>query len=384
MRRIAYICTDPGVPVFGRKGSSVHVQEVIRSFLRRGASVHLFARRFGGECPPDLRRLTWSALTPADNWGTDERERSLVALNAMLPDQLAAAGPFDMLYERHALWSHAALEWSRRQAIPSVLEVNAPLVDEQATHRSLHDRERAELIVRKAYLAATRIIAVSSGVAEQIRDSGILSWKIRVIGNGVDVGRFPDRRWKGDGAIRIGFVGTLKPWHGLPVLIDAVRLARNAGVPLRLLIVGDGPERRAVEQRLFESGLDHQTDMVGSVSPSDVPRLLAEVDIAVAPYPNLPGFYFSPLKIAEYMAAGCAILASRIGDIDGLITDEVNGLLCRPGDADSFASGIVRLHRDPHLRERLGAAARRKAARDLSWNTIAERILNLVEAAIPC
>jgi glycosyltransferase involved in cell wall biosynthesis len=101
------------------------------------------------------------------------------------------------------------------------------------------------------------------------------------------------------------------------------------------------------------------------------------MDVAVAPYPAIPGFYFSPLKIAEYMAAGRALVASRIGDIAELITDGSNGLLCEPGDARSFAQAIVRLYCDPGLRAQLGSAARATAERDLGWDNVVARILSM-------
>ena len=63
-RRVAYVCADPGIPVFGCKGASVHVQEVIRALRRAGAEVHLYAARRGGEAPPDLVDLPLS-LVPA-------------------------------------------------------------------------------------------------------------------------------------------------------------------------------------------------------------------------------------------------------------------------------------------------------------------------------
>jgi hypothetical protein len=56
--RVAYICMDPGVPVFGQKGASVHVQEVVRTLLKRGAKVELFALRLGGDCPSDLKQVS--------------------------------------------------------------------------------------------------------------------------------------------------------------------------------------------------------------------------------------------------------------------------------------------------------------------------------------
>ena len=88
---------------------------------------------------------------------------------------------------------------------------------------------------------------------------------------------------------------------------------------------------------LADRGLTNRTELTGAVEPAEIPALLARMDIAVAPYPDLADFYFSPLKVMEYMAAGRAVVASRIGDIDGLIRHGETGLLCAAGDRDALA-----------------------------------------------
>jgi glycosyltransferase involved in cell wall biosynthesis len=155
-------------------------------------------------------------------------------------------------------------------------------------------------------------------------------------------------------------------------------------MPVRLLIVGDGPERTNLQRQLDAAGLGRVSELTGAVDPAKIPALIARMDVAVAPYPQQSGFYFSPLKIMEYMAAGRAVIASRIGDIDGLVTHEVDGLLCPAGDTQAFADAIIRLHRDPELRANLGFAARDKAVRELGWDSVVERILDLAAETIPC
>jgi glycosyltransferase involved in cell wall biosynthesis len=384
MKRIAYICADPGVPVFGCKGSSVHVQEVIRAFIRGGASVTLYARRFGGDAPAGLDGVKCIALPRPSTGDKAARERALFEVNADLPWRLDAEPVFDMVYERHALWSHAAMVWARSRGVPAVLEVNAPLIDEQAEHRVLHDRACAEASARHAYDAADHIIAVSSGVAARLTGFGVVETKLHVIPNGVDTQRFSPVEKGVTSELTIGFVGTLKPWHGLSVLASAARIALESGVPVRLLIVGDGPERANLQSQLDVAGLGCVSELTGAVEPSKIPALIARMDVALAPYPQLTGFYFSPLKIMEYMAAGRAVIASRIGDIDGLITHEVDGLLCQAGNVQAFADAIIRLYRDPELRTNLSFAARDKAVRDLGWDSVVERILDIAAENVPC
>jgi glycosyltransferase involved in cell wall biosynthesis len=381
--RIAYVCADPGVPVFGRKGCSIHVQEVVRAFARLGHQVTLFARRWGGEAPADLAGLRCVGLPKIAGAGA-EREAQLAAANRALPELLETHGPFDLVYERYALWSSCALQWARAAGLPGVIEVNAPLVAEQAEHRELHNRALAEAVSLEALIAARQVVAVSSGVARWLAGEGVDPGKTEVIANGVDAERFATEFRAACAVPVIGFVGTLKPWHGLEVLVDAAARLKAQGLQFGLLLVGDGPERAAIEAALAERGLAAQTELTGAVDPAEIPGLLARIDVAVAPYPDLEDFYFSPLKVMEYMAAGRAVVASRIGDIDGLVEDGVTGRLCPPGDAAALAGELAALIADPAGRIRLGRAARRHAEAQLGWNAVARRILALAGETLPC
>src|SRR5262249_35754747 len=177
------------------------------------------------------------------------------------------------------------------------------------------------------------------------------------------------------GCFTVGFVGTLKPWHGLPTLVQAFSRLREGASNVRLLIVGDGPQRTQIEADLAERGLMEATHLTGSVAANQVPGLLASMDAAVAPYPELSRFYFSPLKVYEYMAARLPVVASRIGQLAQILRHEETGLLCLPGDSLALAAGLERLRCDLALRKRLGAAARATALEKHRWDAIARRIL---------
>lgn len=381
--RIAYVCADPGVPVFGCKGCSIHVQEILRAFVRLGHEVTLFGRRLDGVAPSDLASVSWVRLPSAAGEGAD-REIALAETERCLGDLLDREGPFDLVYERYALWSRSALWWAREAGVPSVLEVNAPLIDEQIRYRELHHRQLAEALSGDALTAARRLVAVSSGVANWLRSEGVDPARVEVIANGVDSKRFePDFSTRSDIPV-IGFVGTLKPWHGLDVLVAAADRLRQQGLKFRLLIVGDGSARSALEAELENRGLRECSELTGAVDPREIPGLLARMDIAVAPYPDARGFYFSPLKVMEYMAAGRAIVASRIGDVDGLVRHDVNGLLCPPGDVIALAKTLAELIHDPAARTRLGRAARAHAVDNLGWHSVARRVLDVAMETPPC
>lgn len=115
-----------------------------------------------------------------------------------------------------------------------------------------------------------------------------------------------------------------------------------AGDPrFHLLVVGDGPLRSEV-MRLAEE-LPGRVTMTGAIPMEEVPPWIRGMDIAVAPYPRLERFYFSPLKILDAMACGVPNVASDIGQIPELLRDGETGSLVPPGDTDALASALIRL-----------------------------------------
>lgn len=380
--RIAYICTDPGVPVFGRKGCSVHVQEIIRAWRNRGDHVELFAARVGGESPPDLADLAVHELPCPTNDDPREREWLLLEANDAISDAIAAAGRLDLVYERHALWNYAAMEHARDVGIPGVLEVNAPLVEEQRTHRRLFAVGAAERAARRAFSAARVVVTVSDAVADYVRGECNPADHVHVVENGVDPGRFADILTEDADRNRpftIGFVGTMKAWHGLEVLIDAFSLLHAELPESRLILVGDGPETPALQRQLAGHGsaVYDAVRFVGAVDPADVPKWLRRMDVAVACPPQIERYYFSPLKVFEYMAAGLPVVASRVGQIPRIIEHDVAGLLCEPGNVGAIVESLRRLALQPELRRRLGAAARQRVAKHHTWQAVVNRIAGL-------
>ena len=380
--RIAYICADLGVPVFGTKGCSIHVQEVIRALSKRGARIELFAMRPEGDRPRGLETVTLHTIPAVPKGDCAAREQAALAVNPQVGGALKRNGPFDLIYERYSLWSYAGMEYARAHGTPGLLEVNAPLIEEQAEHRSLVDRPSAEGVAERVFRDATALLAVSSQIAAYLEDRySVTRRRVHVIPNGVDPDRFSEG-WQTSCAgqpeeFTIGFVGTLKPWHGLTTLVEAFALLHPRASNTRLLIVGDGPERERLEADLSARGLREKVHFAGAVAASAVPGFLAAMDVAVAPYPSLPNFYFSPLKVYEYMAAALPVVASRMGQLAELIQHGSNGLLVSAGDPVALAAALERLWREPELADRLGQQARQTVVRAHTWDAVAQRILSL-------
>lgn len=379
--RVAYICVDPGIPVFGTKGASVHVQEIVRGFLQRGDDVTLYCTRRGERPPDDLRdvRVVEHRVPPGD---ASARERQ-TAQAAHALAQRALTDGCDLVYERFSLFSTAAAVVAGR-GVPTIVEVNAPLIDEQRAHRVLADLDGARRAARTAFAAASLVVCVSDPVAAWARASG--AERVAVVPNGVNTRRIrpapADARGPyARGPYTVGFVGTLKPWHGVETLVDAMGLLRG-DPPCRLLVIGDGPAAPALRAQAARQGVD--VHFAGAVAPDDVPALLATLDVGVAPYPAAAGeHYFSPLKVYEYLAAGLPVVASRIGQIPQIVTHGRTGLLTDPGDAADLARALAALRDDPRRRARMGRVARADAVEHHDWHRVLDRILRPIAEGMP-
>lgn len=375
--RIAYVCSDLGIPLFGTKGASIHVRELVRAFGSLGHDVLVLTPRADGERPPNFDAAV--EAVPAAPAESREQEALLYgrALSRRGLDVLQRFRPH-FLYERYSLFGDAGVALARSLGVPLVLEVNAPLSDEQARHRGLALGELARQIERDVLRAADRVVTVSSALERWLLGLGVE--RIAVLPNAVDPARFDvparersaARRELGGGTL-VGFVGSLRPWHDVEGLIEA--LARLEG-EARLVVVGDGPKRESLPALARRAGVD--AVFTGALPYERLPAYVAALDVAVAPYAPSADFYFSPLKLVEYLAAGVPVVAADIGDIGHCVRAGETGLLYPPGDADALAAAIAAFLDDSSSAHELARAGQRHALREHTWEQNACRVLELV------
>lgn len=390
--RICYLCADRGIPLKGTKGASAHVRGIVKAFTRGGHDVVVLASgqvsgRLGGA---DVKSIPESEIiSGASSIKSRQLGRALrhiwynSCVEDLLKEVMNSDSP-DLLYERYSPFSIAGGVVAKRRGIFHILEVNAPLAWEGQRYRNQALPEAARALESVAYHNASLIVTVSDELRSTLTEGGVPIDKIRVVPNGVDGDLFrtegPSARDRFDGEVVLGFVGSLKEWHGIDVLANTFR--RLAGDRrYHLLVVGDGPLSEEIAQ--LHEEFPGRVTQAGDVPHGEVPAYLRAMDIALAPYPHFDRFYYSPLKVLEYMAAGRAIVASDIGQIKDLIRQDETGVLVPPGDGEALAETIRELANDENRRLALGSRAAKEAWDSHLWTHRAEQILQMVGTA-PC
>lgn len=409
--RILYLCVDGGIDLTGRSGGSIHIRNFVRALTELGHQVTVVCTRVSSPKSLEDELHAEVRLSPLAAWNhglahviragnrlighatrnVPDAVRTLHNLGFLRTAAKAARelDP-DFIYERYSLWGVAGLRLARNRSIPLVLEVNAPLAFEQQRFRAgLTCPPLARWVERQIWRNADLSIVVSESLRGLLQNAGARPERIHVLANAANPRLFhmavdgkPLReRLNFNGRFVIGFVGMFRPWHGIDLLISALEDLQRAGPPVHLLLVGDGPLRQQFEAEVRKKGLQEAVTFAGGVAHQDVPEYLAAMDVAVAPYPALDDFYFSPIKLYEYMAAGRAVVASRVGQIAETIQDGVNGLLYDPGDRTGLVNCLRRLQNDVALRHELGAKAS-AACSDHTWDRNAARVLDWIEPLV--
>jgi glycosyltransferase involved in cell wall biosynthesis len=402
--KILYLCFDPGIDLSGVKGASIHVRSFVRALTELGHEVTVVGTKVSS--PASFETLTGATVVGAP---FTPRNRTLLRVlkagNRFLARGRSLVRTFhnreffrvadecverlvpSFIYERYSLWATAGQRLARKHAIPLVLEVNSPLTYEEQKYRggSVFPSV-ARWAERRIWRRADLLIAISQALCSHFEKAGVNVEKVQILPNAVDTALFRPEvddallrsRLKPDGRFIVGFVGSFKAWHGVGFLLEAFGQLRSKDASYHLLLLGDGPMRAELEEEARELGLQESVTLVGNVPHEEVPRYLALMDVAVAPYPALDDFYFSPLKLYEYMAGSRAVVASRIGQVAEVIADGFTGLLYEPGNQEALITCIRRLRADENLRKELGQNARMACAKN-TWRRNADRVVGWVD-----
>jgi glycosyltransferase involved in cell wall biosynthesis len=292
------------------------------------------------------------------------------------------------VWQRHELFHAAGLGLARHLGVPAVLFVPAVKVweaEQWGTTRPGWGGWLERHAERPALLGADLVACGSQPVVDQALRMGVSPDRVLLTPTGVDLDLFgepPDpaplrRRLDLDGRFVVGWVGSFRRFHALEQAVEA-----TAGVAgATLLLVGDGPERPRIERMADRLGVP--ATFTGTVAHDELPAYLAAMDAAVVLAPREGPFHYSPLKLAEYLAAGLPVVAPAKGQLPERLTDGVDAVVVDPDDTMALSAALCRLRDDPEERARLGKGARAAAEAEWSWDHQIGRVIDALASAPP-
>lgn len=267
----------------------------------------------------------------------------------------------DVIYERFTDYHTSGIRAAKKTNLPYLAEVHAPL-DSKKNYQRLHFKRTNQRALEEVSENADGIIVVSSTMKTFLIHRGIPETKIRILPNAVDPELFARNGHRDSVRQRlgisdrtvIGFVGTMKLYHGLDLLPDVCEIVRKKIPNICFLLVGrfkTADQQYAYEDILIRRELKSNFILAGGLPVEEIPAHIEAMDICIMPDSNSFG---SPIKLFEYGALAKPVVMPRYQPIEDVLVDGKNGLLFEPGSVADLADKILRLLQDEQLRSVIG------------------------------
>jgi starch synthase len=375
--RILYVASDQVVP--GRTGGSVHVLEVARGLARRGHEVHVVVHAGAGESL-DTPGIVWHRVS----WWPPLRFFRFRARAAVA--QIAERAQPHAVMERYYNFGGEGVLTAKARGLPSVLEVNSPVVDHPGSRKAMLDALLGRPMRRYRERLCRAASALVSPLPEIVPETARA--KTETVTWGANVEAFsPERRRESrrrawgvpEGARVVLFSGSFRPWHGVHVLEEAARNLRDRS-DLFFVLAG-GPKTGPAQS--------YRGHLLGSVPYEEMPEIAASADIGVAPYDTRRlrqlqlGFFWSPLKVFEYMASGLPTITLDRAPLTEIVREGEEALHIPDGDADGLRLALLRLADDGALRREMGRRARARVVQLYSWDRHCAQLEAVLQRVAP-
>ncbi len=370
-----------GIPIPGSHGGSVHTIELARGLVRRGHELHLVAQ--AGEPGTTAETADWLQgirLYPVRPWlAMDQLQWTARKQVRRIAERV---GP-EIVIERFHAFGGTGLLAARALGVPAVAEVHTPArpypgswrdrLDALSLIRPIARWRRAQMEMASAFYGQAALV-----MPEEYREGYV------DVVNGADTERFqPGPPTSNDGPLRCVYLSSFRAWHGAEDLVRAVARCVELGVDIQVSFLGHGPRWDAARAVARSAGVEDRVEFPGAVPHLEVPARLAAADVGLAPFnlaahPALQlGWYWSPLKLFEFLAAGLPIVTVDIEYMREHLTGAAR--FYPSGDIEKLARSIASLAADRATVRTMGQEARRLATTRFSWDRQTELVEELLE-----
>ncbi|MHC4269578.1 MAG: glycosyltransferase family 4 protein [Planctomycetota bacterium] len=373
----------------GDGAEGIHIKEMICAFEELGHKVKVVSP-IGERTNIRTRKTTAlskiKSLIPGVFYEIMELLYNIYGFYALI--KVAKSFKPDFIYDRYITYNASSILVGRKLEIPVILEVNSPIALERAHEKDerLYFKKIANYLEKWICKNSSKTIVVSTPLKKYLISIGVPEKKISVMPNGVNLKRFSPFSDKDKNLMKqlnikenkfvIGFLGILRPWHGIDMILKSFRELYKVRKDIHLLIVGDGPIMDDIEREIRTYKITESVTMTGRVPHEEIPRYINIFDIAVSPKTT---FYASPMKVLEYMALKKPVVAPDTDNIKDIISHNVDGLLFTKDDHNSLKETIMRLIDNRKEAVILGEKARQKVCSELNWSRNADIVIKYVE-----
>lgn len=364
--KILHFSWDTPIPGVG---GSTHEWNIAKAFKNNGNSVRLICEwEYNKKIKEKFRGISIGRV----HWRT--KFKSINAFLLLIKGltnsfyQIIDYSP-KLIYERYRIFGGYGVLIGKLFRKKTILEVNDPTVDAPYIEKRIgfFTKLIASLWERVVFACSDKIISHHPVMVKRANQK-----KVQIITNGVNTKKFNAKsfertKWKNKFVCL--FVGTFAEWQGIDTIIKTASKLKRYKKILFVFAGSDGDETI-------------NTKFLGKVDYDDVPQIIANSNICLytpdaenyLPMKKL-GFYFSPLKLFEYMSMGKPVIVSNVGNLKKLIKTEVNGYKIKPNNSGELRDKILKLYKNKKLFKKISNNNRKECIKKYSWSKIAKEIL---------
>lgn len=383
MPRVLYTAFDI-VP--SPKGASTHILHNIRGLVNGQFDVNLLTPNDG--ILPSEDTIEGARVTRITQDLTQSFLQRAVHFGSAVSQHLALHHDYEIVHYRN-IWDGLGIAQNKKQyGYKTLFEVNGLPSIELKYHYPGLDSELLSKIKEQEIATlhfSDAIVCPSNVTRDYIASLGLPVKLIHVIPNGVSPSDFsPSPLPNREGRVPVLlYIGTLADWQGLEVIIKALpTILEKKQVQLKIVGRGRSRQRKFLAKQVRKLGVEGSVILQPAVPHHEVPALIAESDICVAPL----GFNdrnvtqgACPIKVLEYMAGGRPLLASNLPIVRELAREDVDALLFSPNDPEDFARQALILLDDFELSKRLADSASSRALTRFTWHESQKKLLKVYQ-----